>query len=57
MNGATTLERDQVARAAELPPGGPLLELRDIQKRFSPPADWIQKLAVRAKIAPIGEPA
>ncbi len=51
MNDATTIERP-AARAAAPAPAAPLLELRNIEKRFSPPADWIQKLAVRARLAP-----
>ena len=47
-----TIERP-TPRVAEPPQdGSPLLELRGIEKRFSPPADWIQKLAVRAGLAP-----
>ena len=51
MNDAATIERP-AARAATPPPAAPLLELRGIEKRFSPPADWIQKLAVRTGMAP-----
>jgi len=52
MNDATTIERPALRRAEAPRDGAPLLELRGIEKRFSPPADWIQKLAVRAGLAP-----
>jgi peptide/nickel transport system ATP-binding protein len=50
MSDLATIDRPRAASAAP-PPAAPLLELRHIEKRFSPPADWIQKLAVRAGMA------
>jgi peptide/nickel transport system ATP-binding protein len=52
MSDTTTIERPRSSRSIEPPAPAPLLELRAIEKRFSPPADWVQKLAVRAGLAP-----